>query len=424
MALFFYRLFFLLISPILLLALLVRSVNHKAYRQRLSERLGFAPNTLTPNTTLVHAASVGEVIAIKAFVETLLSTGQAVTVTTFTPTGSAQVEKQFGDRVQHCYLPLDIWPSTALFLKRLQPAAFVIMETELWPNIISQCKHKNIPLLLINGRLSDNSMKSYGKIQRLITPTLNQIDHILCQSQHNHDNFIKIGATPEQCKVSGNLKFDISTSPEILAKAQQLATLLPKNKSVWLVASTHLGDEELLLSTYAQLSTRYPELLLIIVPRHPERFEQVFTLCQQQGMRVQKRSSNEQVKPDTQVWILDTLGELMSGYQLADMVTIGGTFSSIGGHNPLEPALFKKPTIVGHDMRNFKEIHSQLNAEEGLITLKADDEIDQLCRQLSQLMELPQLGKKLGDNAYKVVLANQGASKKSVDVLLKLLVTK
>jgi len=421
MALFFYRLFFLLISPILLFALVMRSVTQKAYRQRLSERIGFAPNTLLPNTILVHAASVGEVIAIKAFVNELLNQGYKVTVTTFTPTGSNQVIKQFGDSVQHCYLPLDILPCTALFLKRLTPAALVIMETELWPNLIAQCKQQSIPMLLINGRLSENSVNSYQKISRLISPALNQLDQILCQSQVNYDNFIRLGARPDICQVSGNLKFDISATPDINSKAQQLNELLPTGKTIWLVASTHSGDEALILETFSLLTERHPELLLVIAPRHPERFEQAVKLSQQAGFITQKRSTNEAISSTTQVWILNTLGELMSAYQLADVVTIGGTFSDIGGHNPLEPALFKKPIITGHNMSNFKEIHQQLTAEKGLVTLKANDDTEQLSKEIMQLIELPQVAKTLGENAYKVVLANQGASKKSVTELINLL---
>lgn len=421
MALFLYRLLFILLTPVLLLALLFRSFNHKEYRHRLFERLGLGAANLKSGGVIVHAASVGEVIAIKAFVEELLSQHILVTVTTFTPTGSAQVIKQFNGRVQHCYLPLDIWPCTYYFLQKLKPSTFVLMETELWPNIIAQSKKANIPLLLINARLSTKSMQSYLKIKPLITPALLSFDRILCQSEENYNHFLALGASATQCEVSGNLKFDIAENEEISTKAHQLAQLLPQDKQVWLVASTHDGDEELMCQAYKLLLEKHPELLLVVVPRHPERFSSVVSFFQVSGFQTEKRSSNIPLSSTSQVWVIDTLGELMSAYQLADIVTIGGSFSTIGGHNPLEPALFKKPIIVGHDMSNFTDIEQQLLSAQGLIKLTPQDSFEELAKQLFQLLELPNIRNTLGTNAFKVVLANQGASKKSADALSALL---
>ncbi len=421
MILFLYRLLLIAATPLVLIILLIRSFNHAEYRFRLPERLGFSPKNIKPDSIIVHAASVGEVIAIKAYVEILISRNLHVTVTTFTPTGSAQVIKQFGDRVQHCYLPLDIWPCTTLFLSHLRPQALVLMETELWPNLIAQCQSKKIPLLLINGRLSDKSMKSYQKVKALITPSIQSFDQILCQSESNYHNFLALGAIPERCQISGNLKFDIAENLQINQKAEQLAALLPKNKLLWLIASTHDGDEAIALSAYAKLSIKHPELLLIIVPRHPERFNTAVNLAKQAGLSTQQRSTNQSVTAKTQVWVIDSLGELMSAYKLADYVTIGGSFSAIGGHNPLEPALFKKPIITGDNMSNFKEIEQQLLQAKGIIKLKPGDMAEGLVKELSQLIELPQTGDELGRHAFSVVQANQGASVKSADVLTSLL---
>ncbi|WDE05576.1 lipid IV(A) 3-deoxy-D-manno-octulosonic acid transferase [Thalassomonas viridans] len=427
LALLLYRLFLLINLPVLIIVLLIRSTKHKAYRQRLSERLGLVPAQVKPGGILIHAASVGEVMALKAFVEQVLTTypNTPVTLTTFTPTGSEQVKKLFKDRVQHCYLPLDIWPCTTLFLRKLAPKAMVFMETELWPGLLSQSAGKNIPLLLINGRLSENSMKSYRKLSWLITPALQCFAAILPQSGQHRDNFLRLGADPKTCTVSGNLKYDISVTPEISSKQAELSRLMAGRKPVWIAASTHEGDEQLILQTYQKLCVNTPELLLVLVPRHPERFEKVHRLCLDAGLSVKKRSAAQILDSGDQVWLLDTLGELMAAYALSDIVTIGGTFSHIGGHNPLEPALFKKPVIVGHDMGNFAEIHQQFTREQAVIQLSAEkDTSTQLANQVQVLLDSPEQAKALGDNAYHIVQQNQGASSASVQTLTRLMANK
>lgn len=423
-----YRLVLILLLPFVVLLLLLRSIKQAQYRQRLLERLGLLPDTFKTGGIVVHAASVGEVIALKTFIENLLLAYPtlAITVTTFTPTGSEQVEKLFGQRVQHCYLPLDIMPCSALFLRRLQPKAMIFMETELWPNLIAQCSNHAIKLLLVNGRLSANSMKSYKKTSWLISPAINHFDNILVQSQHNLDNFRALGADVKRSAISGNIKFDISLSQAITDKKTELMQYIDPHRLIWLVASTHSGDEQLALLAFKQIRLTYPDLLLVIAPRHPERFDQISSLCTEQGYAQTRRSEKSSVKPDTQVWLLDSLGELMAAYCLADVVTIGGSFSNIGGHNPLEPALFKKPVIVGPDMANFNEIFTQLNQANALLQLPSDDENKKeielrLADAVIHLLQQPEEAQNLGDNAYAVILANQGASKLSLQVLQRLL---
>jgi 3-deoxy-D-manno-octulosonic-acid transferase len=419
-ALLLYRVLLLLLTPILLLALLFRSISNAQYRQRLSERLGFFPkSSASKGGIVVHAASVGEVIALTPFVEQLLQQYPhlPITITTFTPTGSEQAKKQFGTRVQHGFLPLDIFPCTTLFLLRLQPKIMIFMETEIWPSLINQCAKKQIKLLLINGRLSVKSMKSYQKINALIKPALNCFDSILCQSQVNFDHFIQLGASEERCKISGNLKFDISINTSTHEKQETLAKLLPLQRKFWLVASTHQGDEEITLNAFKVIRKRFPKLLLIIVPRHPERFNSVAKLCTSYGFSVAKRSESTKVT-EQDIWLLDTLGELMPAYALANIVTMGGSFSHIGGHNPLEPALFKKPIIVGNDMSNFTEILQQLKQKEGIIQLSSSrpqDSEQQLASAVINLLENSEATNVLGAQAHQVVLDNQGASARSLD---------
>lgn len=425
LSLLLYRLFFLVLLPILVLVLIIRSYNHPQYRYRLLERLGFYTKSLQKQGIIIHAASVGEVIALKAFIEKLLKVYPTlpITVTTFTPTGSEQVLTLFSERVQHCYLPLDCVLSTHLFLKKLQPKAIVFMETELWPNIIAQCAQRNIKLLLINGRLSMKSMKSYHKLGWLITPTIKHFDQILTQSQSNQENFLALGSKEKYCRVSGNLKFDIAVNDSIIEKQTQLAQFIEGKRNVWVVASTHPGDEEIILSAYKKLITKHPDLLLVIVPRHPERFEQVGQLCETRGFSTVKRSNKTPIMTSTQIWLLDTLGELMPMFSLANVVTMGGSFSHIGGHNPLEPALFKKPIVVGSDMNNFTDVMIQLKNAGGVVQLEEGQQnIDTaLIETITKILSQPELQNSLGNSAYQVVRANQGASERTVECLQQLL---
>ncbi|MBO9489997.1 lipid IV(A) 3-deoxy-D-manno-octulosonic acid transferase [Endozoicomonas sp. G2_1] len=426
-ALFLYRLLFLLLLPVLLIALLVRSRSQKAYRARISERLGLA--SLERTDILIHAASVGEVLALKQFVNQLIAEQPAlkITFTTFTPTGSEQVTKLFGDRVQHCYLPLDIWPCTQLFLAKLQPKTLVFMETELWPNLVAQAKSRGCKLLLINGRLSAKSTPKYKKLSALISPCLQRFDAILCQSHESLERFLSLGAAPANTQYSGNLKYDIEITKAISEKQQELAAYLssqgtsPNDRKVWLVASTHPGDNEIVLAAFKQLLAHCPDLLLIVVPRHPERFNQVAELCQQTAKTV-RRSDQQAVSAHDNIWLLDSLGELSAAFGLADIITMGGSFSSVGGHNPLEPALFKKAIITGPNMSNFSEVQAQLLAENGVIQLADDNNISgELAERVNQLLTDNELAKTLGQNALTVVKSNQGAIAKTLTALNKLL---
>ena len=424
-----YRLVFLCLLPVVWLLLLLRSIKQKAYRQRLSERFGFLPRELKSGGIIIHAASVGEVIALKSFIMQLLETKpkSAITVTTFTPTGSEQVIKLFGDRVQHCYLPLDSTFCVAAFLNKLKPQAMVFMETELWPNIIAQSREQGIKLLLINGRLSQKSMNSYRKLSWLIAPTINSFDKVLCQSQINYDNFLALGTDISRCKVSGNVKFDISVNQTVKDKHLELASFVEDERLIWVVASTHKGDEKIALNAFASLLNNFPQLLLIIVPRHPERFNDVATLCHEQGYSITRRSTQEKVTSDKQIWLLDTLGELLPTCALASVVTMGGSFSDIGGHNPLEPALFKKPIVVGPNMSNFVEVMQQLIAEKGIVQLSDKDDsgdrniADELFYEINVILMSEETQQALGESAHRVVTENQGASHRTLKQLLKLI---
>lgn len=415
-----YQLCILLLTPVLILVFLVRSINHKEYRQRISERFGWLSSSLKSGGIVVHAASVGEVIAVKPFVEKLIAQypDTPITVTTFTPTGSAQVIKSFQNRVQHCYLPLDISFCVHLFFKFLKPQALILMETELWPTLIQRCHKSNVKLMLINGRLSAKSLKSYQKLTWLITPALNKFDAILCQSSDNARHFITLGAEPNLVSTSGNLKYDISVTDEMRAKISELQQYITSDRKVIVVGSTHEGEELQMLSAYKQLKAQYPELLMVLVPRHPERFNAVAQLGESQDLNVSKRSNKSALSNTTDIWLIDTLGELFACYALSDICVVAGSFSGVGGHNPLEAALFAKPIIVGTNMANFKDINGKLKAANGIVQLNDNDA---LAAELIAMLADEAKQQELGEQALSVVLANQGATNTSTKCLQELL---
>lgn len=416
-----YRLLWFILLPLLLIVLVIRSRNHPEYRQRLGERLGLNAQKLKQTDIVLHAASVGEVLALKPLVHKLLidNPDLSITFTCFTPTGSAQIQKLFGDSVQHRYLPLDNWLSTRAFLNAVSPRLFVFMETEIWPSLLHQCSKRNINTMIVNGRLSKKSLPKYKKLNKLITPCLNLMSDIYCQSKENQENFQSLAVAPEKCSNVGNLKFDIKINDQIVQKQQELGPLIDQNRALVLLASSHEGDENHFIEHYTRLKKDFPNLLFGIVPRHPERFETVAELCQNKGLQVVKRSAGVVIQPSDDIWLVDTLGELLAVSSFADFVVMGGSFSNIGGHNPLEPALFQKPVIVGPDMNNFTEIMQQL--EQAQAILKTAGEGSALGDAMHKLLSDKQQVTTLGENAYSVVQNNQGATEKTRQRMLELL---
>jgi 3-deoxy-D-manno-octulosonic-acid transferase len=385
-----------------------------AYSRRIGERFALGLPTLRPGGIWLHAVSVGESIAAAPLVRELLARYPQlpITVSCMTPTGSERIQALFGgpeyaDRVQHCYLPYDLPWAAARFLDRVQPRLAVIMETELWPNHIHQCARRGIPVALANARLSERSARGYARFAKLTAPMLAELSLVAVQTAAEAERFRSLGARPECVEVTGSIKFDLRIDPELLDRAAALrGQWQAESRPVWIAASTHAGEDEIVLAAHRQLLKLNPDALLILVPRHPERFGSVFELCQRQGFSTQRRSSGAPLAAGDQVLLGDTMGELLFLYALADLAFVGGSLVANGGHNLLEPAALGKPVLSGPHLFNFLEIAAQLR-EAGALREVAD--ADDLAQQIEQLWRAPEATQAMREAGLAVMQRNQGA---------------
>jgi len=309
--------------------------------------------------------------------------------------------------------------AAARFLSRVQPKLVVIMETELWPNHIHQCAKRGIPVALANARLSARSAKGYARFAGLTRPMLEEMSLIAVQTETEAERFRQLGARPECVEVTGSIKFDLSIDPQLLIKACELrGSWQAQERPVWIAASTHEGEDEIVLNAHRQLLANYPDALLILVPRHPERFNTVFERCQREGFASVRRSTGEPVNARTQVLVGDTMGELLLLYALADSAFVGGSLVPNGGHNLLEPAALAKPVLSGPHLFNFLEIAAMLR-EAG--ALEEVEDAQGLALAVQRLFELPQDAQRMAQASLNVMQANQGALQRLLDGLARLL---
>lgn len=404
------------LTPLLLLRLWWRGRHDPDERPRWRERLGLIPPR--PGGLWLHAVSMGEVRAALPLVQALLARypHEPLLITTVTATGARQVRESLGERVQHAYLPYDQPRAVRRFLDRARPRLGIIMETEIWPTLYRACQRRGIPLLLANARLSERSARGYGWIGGLIRETLDGV-HITARGEDDAARFRALGAT--QVQVVGNLKFDMQLPDDLAASGQQLRQRLGAERLVWIAGSTHEGEEQRLLAVHGQLRARFPDLLLILVPRHPERFQRAADLCQRQGLVTARRSVDEPVGGDTAVYLGDTLGELLLLYAAADVAFVGGSLvPGWGCHNLLEPAALAKPVVFGPVVYNFVEVSAQLLAVDAARQVLTDQ---QLLTTLSELLAHPAQCVAMGAEGRAVVVANRGALGKTLAYLADLL---
>ncbi|MFP3515923.1 lipid IV(A) 3-deoxy-D-manno-octulosonic acid transferase [Pseudomonas sp. SIMBA_077] len=420
-----YTLLFHLGLPLVAIRLWLRARKAPAYAKRIGERFALNLPVMQPGGIWVHAVSVGESIAAAPMIRALLKRYPQlpITVTCMTPTGSERIRALFAEetRIQHCYLPYDLPWAAARFLNRVQPKLAVIMETELWPNHIHQCAKRGIPVALANARLSARSAKGYARFAKLTRPMLQEMSLIAAQTEIEAERFRQLGARPECVEVTGSIKFDLTIDPQLLINARELrAQWQALERPVWIAASTHEGEDAVVLAAHRQLLASYPNALLILVPRHPERFNSVFELCQSQGFETLRRSTATPVNAQTQVLLGDTMGELLFLYALADSAFVGGSLVANGGHNVLEPAALSKPVLSGPHLFNFLEIAAMLRDAGALVEV---DDAQSLAQAVRRLIELPQDAQRMAQAGLNVMLANQGALQRLLDGLDRLLRT-
>jgi 3-deoxy-D-manno-octulosonic-acid transferase len=407
-----------LLTPLVFLRLWLRGRKAPEYRKRWSERFGHTPPFSDKPRIWVHAVSVGETIASAPLVNTLLEhyPEHAVLVTTMTPTGSAQVKRLFADRVEHVYLPYDLPHCLARFLRAAKPDALIVMETELWPNLFAACIKRDVPVAVVNARLSERSFKGYQRIKSLFKDVLPYI-RILAQGEKDAERFSALGVPNEHLLVMGNLKFDQVVPGEAVEKGQQLRAELAPGRPVWIAASTHAGEDEQILAAHKLLHDT--NALLILVPRHPERFDEVASLVERSGFISQRRSEGEKDRNNLQVYVGDTLGELMMLFAASDVAFVGGSLVETGGHNPLEPAALGLPVITGPHWFNFAGVFPELFIDGAAQEVM---DLEGLVAQVRQWLEDGVVREKAGMAGLEVVQQNQGALGRCLEGIRPLLV--
>lgn len=401
--------------PFIVLNLFWRSYRLPAYRQRVLERLGIFDTPMRTNGLWLHAVSVGEVVAASPILSLLLAGGMGlpITVTTTTPTGSGRLMQLLGTKVQHVYVPYDVPFAIRGFLRRVQPRMLIVMETEIWPNLLRICAQQNIPVILANARLSDRSFRGYKLLRPFMHSILQKFAVIAAQSSLDRERFITLGANPATTIPLGNLKFDVSVAPEQLQIGAVLKASIGRRK-IWVAASTHAGEEELILQAYVSVKQILGDLLLILIPRHPNRFAQVADLLEQTGLNFVKRSDDQPCTPEVDIILGDTMGELTVFYAAADVVFVGGSLVPVGGHNLLEPAVVAVPIITGPYTENFRAITAELLKNHGLLVINNTQE---LVVQLLFVLQNSIQARELATNAQTVVLNNQGVASKIVGII-------
>lgn len=413
-----YSLLFYGATPLILARLAWKSRSLPAYRERWRERFAcydFPPN---PGVVWFHAVSVGEAEAafpvIRAFRARYPAARLLVTCTT--PTGSARIRAVLADTVSHVYVPYDLPDAVARFLTHVHPVLAVVMETEIWPNLFQGCRQRGIPLAIVNGRLSVKSANGYRRIAGLAAESLSAVSLVAAQTESDATRYIELGASADHVEVVGNVKFDLEFSAK--AEAESLRASLFAGRPVWIAGSTHPGEEELLLQALQGIRREIPEALLVLAPRHPERADGIAELFRTNGLRVVRRSETLGCDDSTDVFLLDSLGELRLFYGVADVAFVGGSLVARGGHNVLEPAAAAIPVLFGPAMFNFADIAQGLKTSGGGIEIR---DAAELADQVVRLLLDAGMRAAIGNKGQAFIAANRGAVARVIDLLGKLL---
>ena len=405
---FFYTIVLYLLMPFMLLRLVARGFKASGYWQCWDERFGFFRDRPGKSAIWVHAVSVGEAQAAIPLINRLADDypDSPIVVTTTTPTGLAHVRRTLADRVHSGHLPYDLPGSVRRFLSRVNPRVAIIMETELWPNLFAICRNRGVPVVVANARLSERSFNGYRRFSTLTRQTLACVADVAAQGESDAERLRRLGMDPARLSVVGSIKFDLSYPSDLAARGRALRSQLGEGRPVLIAASTHEGEETQVLDAFERIRGRLPEVLLILVPRHPERFDAVAQLCRDRGYLVLRRTEGSDCPLGVSIYLGDTMGELPLLYAAADVAFVGGSLVPIGGHNILEPAALGVPVAVGTHTFNFAEVTDLMVAEGGVRRVESPAELAAVMLNWLQDRQQRQMA---GEQGRRVTAANRGA---------------
>ncbi len=413
---FAYALVTYLLVPVYAAYWFVRGLGNRSYRDRFGQRFGFGYPRMTGGSIWIHAVSVGEVQAAVPLIKALVNQfpDRRALVTTVTPTGAARVDALFGDSVRHCYIPFETPFAVTRFFNSVQPDMALILETEIWPNLYHECGQRNIPLILVSARISPNSMATYRRFLPLFRETLSYGIVIAAQSEADAERFRSLGAAAERTKVTGNIKFDIELPEDLVVRGNAFRRDNFEGRPVWVAASTHDREEEQVLEAHKQVREQFPNALLVLVPRHPERFPAVRSLLHKQRVNFVARTDGVPCTSDTEVYLGDTMGDVPLFYAAANVAFVGGSLVPIGGHNLLEPAALGRPVVTGPHLFHTQDIADMFAKVGASVTVNNAAELGAA---VADLFANEATAAEIGKRGLDIVQQNKGA----LDRLLKLL---
>ena len=411
----FYLFLSYVLAPLVVPILVWKAMRNPAYLDRWEERFGFGRSHTERRSIWIHAVSVGEVVAASTMVRRLREAypDVPVLISTVTPTGAQRVADLFGEEVIHSYIPYDMPGAVKRFFDRFKPRLAIIMETEIWPNLYHECGRRGVPLVLANARVSPRSVGKYRRFVSLFAETLSHGIVLAAQSERDAERFRLIGASPARTHVVGNIKFDVELPAEVIDAGRRFRAENAPGRPVWIAASTHEGEEEVAVAAHLALRHRFPGLLLILVPRHPQRFDSVAATVDRSGLKYVRRSSGAPCTTETDVFLGDTLGELSIFYAAADVAFVGGSLVRVGGHNLLEPAAVALPIVTGPHNFNAEDI-AEMFGSAGALRIVEDQQ--SLEREIADCLASPESSRRRGMAGRTILDENRGA----LDRLLKL----
>ncbi len=419
-----YSLLTVILAPVAFSAALCRGLRDRRHSTGLLERFGWGPPTGGPTGASVsiwlHAVSLGEVTAAAALVRALRARcpESPFVLSTSTQTGRARAQELFAGEADVRFLPYDTPGSVARFLARIRPRLGIILETELWPNLLHQCRRRGVPVVFASARLTQRSVSRYRRFGNLFRDLWAGNTLVAAQTAEDAERFIAIGAPRARTHVTGNVKFDMRVGEAVIEQGRALRLRYLGRRPVWVAGSTHAGEEEQVLDAHAALLPEFAGALLVLVPRHPQRFDSVSNLLKRRGLTFDRRSTADAVRPDAQVLLVDSVGELAAFYAAADVAFVGGSLVPVGGHNLLEPAALGVPVITGPYNANSADIARLLLETGGALEVP---DASALSGALHRLLADPALRRQVGARGREFVDAHRGSVERLIDLIDPLL---